>query len=167
MKLQMIILFFLFFTGRNEDPSLAEVRSLYNAAVFEENKCRKLIDILDPYQPDTHPVYVGYKASAIMLMAKHVFNPVSKLKYFNRGKDLLEKTIALHPENAELRMLRFLAQSNIPKFLGYNSHLEEDKDFLLRVIPKIKDPDLKDYLVKTLLESEEISKAELLTANTP
>ncbi len=71
-------------------PSIDEIRSLYEKAVTDESACNKLIEILSPYNEKNNPLYAGYKASAIMMMAKHVFNPFSKMSYFKKGKRILE-----------------------------------------------------------------------------
>lgn len=83
-------------------------------------------------------------------MANHVFNPVTKLRYFNNGKSILENAIAKAPANTELRYLRLTIQLNAPSFLGYNKMIEADKMFLQKNVTATEDADLKkmitDYL---------------------
>ena len=79
---------------------------------------------------DENPTAMGYYALATMLQAKRFSNPFTKLSYFNKGKKILEVTIAANPENAELRFLRFAVQSEVPAILLYFSEIEEDQEVL-------------------------------------
>lgn len=137
-------------------PSIQEVRSLYEKAVTDESACNKLIEILSPYNESNNPLYAGYKASAIMMMAKHVFNPFSKMSYFKKGKLILETAIKADENNIELRFLRFNAQTHIPSFLGYNDSIETDTKFLLNSFPAIRDAQLKEFLLLYLRKSDYI-----------
>jgi hypothetical protein len=134
-------------------PSIGEVRSLYEKAVKDESACNKLIEMLSPYNENNNPLYAGYKASAIMMMAKHVFNPFSKMSYFKKGKRILENAIKADEKNIELRFLRFNAQTHIPSFLGYNEAIKKDKEFLESSFSKITDAKLKEFMLPYLKDS--------------
>ena len=141
-------------------PSIDRVRSLYEKSVEHESACKELINILSPYNENNNPLYAGYKASAVMMMAKHVFNPFSKMSYFNKGKKMLESAISVDGNNVELRFLRFNAQTHVPSFLGYNDNINEDKKFLESEFPKVSDPKLKQYLAFYLEKSKYISQGK-------
>ena len=134
-------------------PSIGEVRSLYEKAVSDEASCSKLVNMLAPYNENNNPLYAGYRASAIMMMAKHAFNPFSKMSYFKKGKSILEKAIKADEENIELRFLRFNAQTHMPSFLGYDGSIEADKKFLESSFSTIKDAQLKEFLWPYLQKS--------------
>jgi hypothetical protein len=145
-------------------PSITEVRSLYEKAVTDVSACKKLIEILSPYNENNNPLYAGYKASAIMMMAKHVFNPFSKMSYFKKGKSILETAIKADENNIELRFLRFNAQTHIPSFLGYDDSIQTDTKFLMNSFRNIQDLQLKEFLLPYLRKSNYISddkKAQL------
>jgi len=139
-------------------PSIMEVRSLYEKAVTDESACNKLIEMLSPYNENNNPLYAGYQASAIMMMAKHVFNPFSKMSYFKRGKSILETAIKADENNIELRFLRFNAQTHIPSFLGYDDSIQIDTKFLMNSFPNIQDLQLKEFLLPYLRKSNYISE---------
>ncbi len=138
-------------------PSIVEVRSLYEKAVNDESACNRLIEMLSPYNENNNPLYAGYKASAIMMMAKHVFNPFSKMSYFKKGKRILENAIKADEKNIELRFLRFNAQTHMPSFLGYDNNIETDKKFLETSFSTIKDVQLKKFLLPYLKDSDYIT----------
>lgn len=140
---------------------MKEVRDLYQEAAEHEKACRELVTLLEPYRTTQNAILYGYKATATMMMANYVFGPISKMKYFNKGKRMLEKAISSDPKNIELRLLRFQVQSNIPFFLGYKDHLEMDKNFILNNFSKITDTSLKRYIVSALKSSKNLTEENL------
>jgi hypothetical protein len=138
-------------------PSIGQIRSLYAKAVTDDASCNKLLEILLPFNEKNNPLYAGYKASGMMLMAKHVFNPFSKMSYFKKGKKILESAIKADEKNIELRFLRFNAQTHMPSFLGYDESIETDKIFLESSFLTIKDVQLKAFLSPYLKKSNYIT----------
>ena len=130
-----------------EIPSINLIRNLYQKAPAEEKSCKKLIELLLPYNENNNALLLGYKASGTMMMAKHAFNPLSKLSYFKKGKHMLEIAIAADSKNIELRFLRFAVQTEIPSFLGYHDSIEIDKNFLLQSLPGLNDIVLKGMII--------------------
>jgi len=148
------VLLFYGSAGLAQVPPKDRVRTLYQKAVTDKNAAQKLIKLLKPYNSN-HPLLLGYKASGIMLMAKHALNPFKKLKYFKEGKNILQKAVEADKKNVELRLLRFAVQSNAPSFLGYDDHIQTDKEFLIENVPKLNDDTLKSYII-SYLESSSI-----------
>lgn len=153
-KLILISLLILAKATFANTPSIAEIRSLYQKAITDESACNKLVEILSPYNELNNPLYAGYRASAIMMMAKHAFNPFSKMSYFKRGKRILENAIKADEKNIELRFLRFNAQTHMPSFLGYNGDIKTDKAFLEGSFSKITDVKLKEFMLPYLKNSD-------------
>lgn len=131
-------------------PDLKMIRSMLEKASTEESSCRKLIEILEPYNKENGTLFFGYRACATMMMAQFVFNPFAKISYFKKGRNMLESAIAADPGNIELRLLRFCTQLDIPSFLGYNDNLKEDKQFLLNSLSSVKEDDLKVMIGENL-----------------
>lgn len=77
----------------------------------------------------------GYLAVAYMMKSNHANMPWNKLKYFYKGKRLLEKAIIEQPERIELRFFRYEIQKKIPKGLHYDN-IEEDKQLMLAYLEK-------------------------------
>lgn len=154
LPLGMVVLLFFAKTTFANVPTIGEIRSLYEKAPTEESACNKLIEILSPYNEKNNPLYAGYKASAIMMMAKHVFNPFSKMSYFKKGKRILENAIKADEKNIELRFLRYNAQTHTPSFLGYNGDIKKDKEFLESSFSQITDVRLKEFMLPYLKNSD-------------
>lgn len=129
-------------------PDLQSVRDLYQKAPSSEEQTLKLISLLNV--SGINATLQGYKGASTMIMAKHVFNPYSKIQYFNNGKVILEKAIQSDKNNIELRYLRYTIQRNAPSILNYNSNIEEDKTFLKQNVTAVTDKYLKD-MIESLL----------------
>jgi hypothetical protein len=68
---------------------------------------------------------MGYLAVACMMKSNHASFPFTKLKYFNKGRKLLEKAIELNPHSMELIFFRFEIQRRLPAILAYDNRKED------------------------------------------
>jgi hypothetical protein len=127
-------------------PEIEDVRILFHKAESSQKMCIELIELLEPYNDKSNALYLGYRASATMLMAKHLINPFSKLSYFKKGKLMLEKAIEFDRKNVELRFLRYTIQTNVPSFLNYSGDKENDRMFLLQSLQRLNDQKLKNII---------------------
>lgn len=132
------------------DPTVSSIRLKFHNSTSSEEICKALIKQLEPYSEKNNPLFLGYRAGATMLMAKHSFNPFSKLSYFKKGRTMLEKAIQAESNNVELRFLRYTIQTNVPSFLGYSSQLEKDHSFLRQSVSGVKDAELKKIITAYL-----------------
>ncbi|MDO8991438.1 MAG: hypothetical protein Q7U83_00145, partial [Daejeonella sp.] len=70
-------------------PEIEDIRVLFYKAESSQKVCVELIKLLEPYNDKNNALFLGYRASTTMLMAKHLINPFSKLSYFKKGKLML------------------------------------------------------------------------------
>lgn len=139
---------------------LQAIRSLYYAAVSNEDSLKLLMNKLSEKNDISTSTINGYIGMACMLQAKYDWNPYNKLSDFNKGKKMLNKAIAFDENNIELRFLRFCAQCNAPGILGYNDNIDEDKKQLLEQWSKINDDDLKARIKTYMLSCEKCTLQE-------
>ena len=132
---------------------IKEVRRMFDRSTKSERECKKLIQTLEPYSVKTNPLYYGYKAGAIMLMAKHVINPFSKLSHFKKGRGMLENAINNDKNNVELRFLRYTIQTNVPSFLSYNQNIRQDKEFIHNSMAALEVNELRQ-IIKNYLKTQ-------------
>lgn len=144
---------------RNIDDE--ELRSLYWEAATSKDAAGQLLKLLAPVNEQSEPLLVCYKGAAEMFQAKYLFNPISKLNRFQKGKVLIETAIRRDPEHLEMRFLRFSIQSNLPSFLGYNECIENDKQMLLKNIHELEDLTFKQNVIRYLVSSKHCTKEEL------
>lgn len=132
--------------GSAKTPEIEDVRVLFHKAESSQKVCIELMKLLEPYNEMNNALFLGYRASATIMMAKHLINPFSKLSYFKKGKLLLEKAIKFDRKNVELRFLRYTIQSNVPSFLNYSDDKENDKLFLLQSLNRLNNQKLKNII---------------------
>ena len=135
------------FSFNNSD--LNEVRSSYNKAVLDKKLCKKMIEELE-LSKEKSVIDLAYLGAYQTIWANHVFNPLSKLATFKKGKNNIELAISKEPENVEIRYIRFSVQKNAPSFLGYNNNLKEDRDFLVKNKKNINSDLLQKNIEKLL-----------------
>ncbi len=155
-----LLLLFSSFTLNAKIPTENVIRQLFEKAVEDENACKKLIMLLEPFNENNNTLFAGYKACGTMMMAKFVYNPFTKLSHFYTGKNLLENAIVADKNNIELRFLRFAIQTKTPSFLNYKNSIKEDKLILLNSFNKISNIDFKQLIIRYLRNSEYITNIE-------
>lgn len=104
------------------------IRNHYGQAVSDKKLCQEMIIELEKSTPTS--VHLAYLGGLQTIWSKHIVNPFSKLRTFNKGKASITKAIDKDSNNAEIRLIRFSVQKNCPAFLGYNKNISEDEDFL-------------------------------------
>lgn len=152
----LLVFFLLSQTGTPsiDKPKIEDIRIAFHEAASSEKECRELIQALQAYNENNSPLLFGYRAGATMMMAKHLFNPFSKLSYFKKGVSMLEKAIEHDQKNIELRFLRYTIQTNVPAFLNYHMNIEADKSFLIHSKDKLNDPALKKIINAYLAKND-------------
>lgn len=143
----------------SENKTLSSLRKLYSEAAVKKESFDAFKTLLNKSTENT-ALLNGYRGCALMIEANYVVNPITKLNYFNKGKEILEKAIKEDTENVELRYLRFTIQSKAPGILGYSSNLKSDKEFLLKKIKTITDVTLKNNVISFLKSSDELTETE-------
>ncbi len=119
---------------------------MYARAVESKQTAQNLLSILEKQEQSAF--VLGYKGATKMVMAKHVFNPFTKLSYFNAGKKMLNTAISKDNGNVELVFLRYATQMSAPSILGYNRHIEADKKLILR---SLTNDEIDEQLAKTIV----------------
>lgn len=145
--------------GKSQTINLDDIRSDFKKGVKDAQLCRTHLENLEKNATST--VEKGYEAAYLMFMAKHSNNPFKKMRYFNRGKKLLEKQIAADQNNTELRFIRLCIQYYTPDYLGYKNDIEKDKDFVMNHLHKMQDKDTKALLYKYLAGAKMYTNDEL------
>ena len=163
MKALILLLMLLSFKADAYDLSISEIRKLFQKSALEKESCSKLISLLQPFNETNNPSVAGYKACATMMMARHVFNPLSKWLNFTDGRNLLERCIQADSQSTELRFLRFAIQTKTPSFLGYNNSIDQDKRFLIAMVRSLADEHLRTIIISFLKNSLHLSHSEKQT----
>ena len=144
--------------------NVIEVRNLYEVAASSKSANTKLINLLSSVKID-NALLTGYKGAAIMMEANHVFNPITKLNRFKKGKQLVEYAIKLDATNVELRYIRLTIQTNVPGILSYSSAIEIDKKIIINQLELLNDKDLRNRMISYLTRANICNSEELRKIN--
>jgi len=100
----------------------------------------------------------SYTAVMFFMKSRYVKFPLTKYKYFKKGKKQLDGLINTNTNNVEIRYLRFLLQSEMPKFLGYHTNIEEDFVLIMNKIESSNfKKDFKNKMLNNMLLVSNIS----------
>lgn len=132
-----------FFSAQNQVPAFVE--SYHKVSTKEEE-----LRYIKTYQQNNNVDVQAYVISLQMKQAKYKIFPWSKLSVFNKERKRLDELIKTHPNNIHLRYVRLVIQEKMPKILGYNKNIQEDKSFLKLMLKK---KDSSDYLDKFIIKN--------------
>jgi len=152
-----LILIALLTTGDVKPATMPEIRVSFFQAATEIGQREDFFEMMESMPKKSAIVKVYYGAAQAM-MAEVVFNPYTKLNHFVEGKNFIEEAIAERPEEAELRYVRYLIQSNAPDFLDYNKDIPDDLKFICAAIEQANE---KESWMFQFLEYRSLQKAKL------
>lgn len=145
IKLKLLVLFLGLLCTKDNPPSIQEVRESFTQSSYSEEKAEAFYLLTEKTLNENKSIYNAYHGAALILKAAHC-SVFSKLSNFKKGKRLVEKAVALDPDNIEIRMIRLCIQANAPKILGYYKQIEEDKALILKNISAVSSVQQKEYL---------------------
>ena len=155
MKL-IFTLMFAFFSFFQSD--LESLRNSYSKANSSNENAKNFIALAEK-KSSNDPVISAYKSASKILEAKVTTEKNKRKSFVKSGATTLESLIASNPNNAELRVIRMSVQENIPKIVGYNKNLKEDKTFLINNYSK-QNADLKSYIKQFAGQSKTMTASE-------
>ncbi|WP_370583514.1 hypothetical protein [Pedobacter sp. ASV12] len=134
----------LLWGAKASETDMERIRVNYVKAASDKKVCGAMIDELsETHRSPLHQAYLGgFKA----IWAKHAFNPFAKLATFNKGKKYIEQAVSEDPQNVEIRFIRLSVQKNCPSFLGYDSQIEKDRQFIVANRGSVTSAQLKKML---------------------
>ncbi len=148
--MKFIVIIGLFF----QQSVLSSIRFHFEHINKSEEHVVKLKTLLRADSKLSAALLQGYLASCLMAEASYLSNPFSKIKHFNKGKELLEMAIQSYPNQIELHYIRYTIQKNVPSILNYNAALDKDKVFLIEHAASLKKEDVELYQkIKVFLEA--------------
>ncbi|MBS1521919.1 MAG: hypothetical protein JST50_13035 [Bacteroidetes bacterium] len=144
MRTAVLILLSTF--GLQAKLSLKQVREAYFRAATSKDESSRLSHLLDTVGEKSDPVILCYKGAAEMLKAKYAVNPFAKMSWFNKGRDLIERSILRDTSCVESRFVRFTIQRNLPGFLGYDQNIRKDSSMIAERLQSMADTDLRSRI---------------------
>ena len=154
------LIFYISFLLIAVNPSLSDVRKLYQKASDSEAVAKELYQKLESIKKSDDATFVGYKAGALTVKAKYEEKIKAKKTVFKEGALLLEYIIEKNPNNIELRLIRLSIQENSPKLLKYKANIDADKTFIYSQLPNVKNKGLKNHIKGYVSKSKAFSTEE-------
>lgn len=158
-----------FCSARAQQSNIENIRNQYFSIDKTGNGALNLFKTLGKTDLTKDPVLLAYYGATSAASAGSVSGVRTKLEYFNRGKDNLEKAVTLKPLDAEIRFLRLATQLNAPGFLGYTGNIKSDKSIIFTTLNSVAADHPNAYLYHRicvfLLSNGELNANEKKTAN--
>lgn len=138
MKKVLFCVFVLFSINVfSQNTVLNTLRILYFEASYNEQKMDSL-SLIVGNEINSNNVFFAYQGATQVMKAKYTYNPISQFSYLKKGVSILNQAIFKDSTNFEIHFLRFAVEHHIPSFLGFSTHLQTDKKFLLNNLDKIQ-----------------------------
>lgn len=131
-----ISLCFLLSIGMANAQTIRDIRSHFHQAVLDPEKSPDFYEFIQKTDLTTATVK-AYKAVSEAMMARAFWNPFSKLSQVKKYDLMMSEAVALDSNNIEIRFLRLAIEYNLPRFLGYSVHLEDDTNMIIENLSKI------------------------------
>ena len=139
---------------------VSSVRLEYKRASQSKEKTMALFSQLENISKNDEKVLVAYKGAVTTMKSRYLNGVKNKKQIFKEGISLIEFAIQNQPDNIEIRFVRMSVQQNVPKFLGYNNDLEEDKKFIFGEFDQIQSTELQNYIKEYILYSNHFTEEE-------
>ena len=152
MRSNILIVFFILlgYSSSALNSDINELRGLYLLAPFSEVGCNNFGLYLDDFPDKSSVLIQAYRGCFYFIKCQFADNNFDKLRYFKKGKKLLESAIKRAPNLVELRFLRYTIQIETPRFLLYYDNIEKDLTFVNENISKINNKDTQLYILSSI-----------------
>lgn len=149
-----IVTAWMFFFQTSSLETLREVYPNANASKQNSDKFSSLVE----KATGNDAAIRGYKAAAQIIRAKFEKGE-SRKTHITQGIKSLESAVNSNPKNVELRVIRLSVQENLPKIIGYNRKMKEDKMMILNNYAG-QNSEMKQYIKHFSVVSKSMTPAE-------
>ena len=132
--------------------SLEDCRKWYDLGISEEDYAVKLERETAKWSQKSC-IQSAYWAASKTLLAKHAWNPATKLSLLDEAETRMNLCIQQNPESLEMRYLRFSYERNLPTFLQGGNHMKEDIEKMIFLFRQGKYKEFPSSLVKKMRDS--------------
>jgi hypothetical protein len=132
--------------------SLEDCRKWYDLGISEEDYAVKLERETAKWSQKSG-IQSAYWAASKTLLAKHAWNPATKLSLLDEAETKMNRCIQQNPESLEMRYLRFSYERNLPTFLQWGNHTKEDIEKMIFLFRQGKYQEFPSSLVRKMRDS--------------
>jgi hypothetical protein len=140
---------------------LSQIRHLYKEVGDLPAKTADFKELIAQMPDELSTLRLAYEATTVALKARETWLPWEKLAYFQQAMTLFGKALAYQSEEIEVRFLRYTIQKNTPFFLGLSTHVQEDKQQIIKhIAASPTDLYMKQSIARYLLQHEYFTAKE-------
>ncbi len=126
---------------RSHADDIAVIRKAFHNAVLDKAKVESFYNYVNDL-PDDNPTILAYKATAEALTAQLEWNPMRKYELVKSFSKAIDIAVLKDPSSLEIRFLRLCIEYHIPRFLGFSSHMQDDRN---NIMAQLSNMDKLDY----------------------
>ena len=156
--------FMVSWASASNQEEVKRVRAAIMRGIVNEKVNDSLLKVLKEINAPS-PIMQAYLGTSLSLVAKHAWDPYTKIKYLIKSEAELKKAIAREPENLEIRFMRFSIESNCPGFIGFSKNIEADKKIIIKQLVNrqfgLVDAALAYKMTKFLFDSKRLNTSEI------
>ncbi len=138
------------FTQAVAQSPLTSIREELFYTDFNIDKCINFYNKVKSYNQAT-PTIAAYEAAAKALIAKHSWNPVTKISSLKEAMDMLNKAVSLDEMNLEIRFLRLYIENSLPSYIGMKDDIDMDKNMIIKHIDLLDKIGLNGDIINYIL----------------
>ena len=157
------LLSILFLNG--QDHALEELRPKYMKALHDYEEAPDVYELFEAVENPSAKL-LAYRGALEAIMTKTTWNIFKKLSFLSDCQDTFNEAIAMAPNNIEVRFMRLSVEHEIPYYLGFSSHMKEDKEFVVKNInqfdPLKIDPEILVEILGFVNKSGRFTNEEIL-----
>ena len=148
--------------------NMTDVRNKIFYGDFDLDKSIQLISDINSLNL-TDPIVKAYTGASEMLVAKHSWNPITKISFLKHGLSKVNEAVMSDNENIEIRFLRFYIENSLPKYLGLSDNLYADKKKIITHLDSLSElgltKDIALYINKYMIDSGKCTNEEIERIN--
>ncbi len=126
---------------------VARYRKVFHAAVLDQGKVEEFNTFMRSISPE-NPITIAYLAVSEAMLADVKWNPLEKYEQVKKYESLILKALQSDPSNLEIRFLRFCVEYHVPSWLGFETHLTEDKTYIVSNLEYAQSLDFDPYFAR-------------------
>ncbi len=143
---------------------LEQGRQLFYKSVDKESYIDQAIAVFEKLQQDQDKgLALTYIGALTALRGKHAFLPQNKLKWTNKGLEIMDKGIEASPENIEALFIHSSTCYYLPFFFHRADQAQENFNKILQLMPEHKqdyDAEMIQNVLKFIQENGELDKKD-------
>lgn len=150
--------------AHGQSYDIHDIRKKFFALTFDSEKAPEFYEYLMSIASPT-PTIIAYRGATEALLTKHEWSPFAKLEYLRMSQTSLTNAVVADSENLEVRFIRYAVEKNIPRFLGFSQHVNEDEKIIAVGIKEANklniDPSFTEYIINFMIENSDLPNEKI------